>query len=183
MKKNIYHQKATKKQQKISKIPMLSKVFLVLSVVFFAATIFTIQKYKHVLYFGFFHRPLGSHNSVDTRDYKPAEMPTFEVKSSITKYTLSEGDTQTINVSAQTSKNTAVHMEIWIKNPEGKQIFKSPEDQIVQFSAGQNKDFTYSYIMPKDSAKGTYEVSCIINSENEFTDYYINKRFAKFQLL
>jgi len=179
--KNIPAKVRKEKIKKTAKLPMLSRIYLSLAVVFFAATVFVSYNYRHVLYFGYFHKPLG-YASAQANTYKPANLPKFDVSTLVSSNRLSVGDILTIKITARADRDISATPKVWIAAPNKKQVFKSPEDGLVQFKAGQSKSFEYSYKVPANLAKGTYSVSCIINSENEFTDYYVNTKFAKIQI-
>lgn len=136
--------------------------------------------YGQSVYFVAFHKPLhlGSSN---TAHYVPPVLPTFQVTQHIVAASLDPGETQKVTVTATPDQSLQGYIEVWIKGPANKQVFQSDTNGApTQFTKGTTQSYTYTYTVPKNLPKGTYNVSVIITSADTFTDYYVKPNFATF---
>lgn len=132
------------------------------------------------MYFVAFHKPL--HIGFSSADhYAPPALPRFHVNQTIATQTLSPGETQKVTVTATPGQSLQGYIEVWIKGPSNKQVFKSDTSgNPIQFIQGSTHTYTYSYTLPENLPKGSYTASVIITSVDTFTDYYVKPNFATF---
>lgn len=165
---------------------LLSGVLLLGSVLCVAATVYLAAAYGQQVYFIVFHRPFHA-PSLMARNvaYQAPVLPVFSVKSSLAAITVRSGGSQQVTVTAATNMTTTGFLEVWVTAPNHRQVYRSPVDTAAphRFVAGKPETFTFDYFPAAGAAHGTYQVSDIITSATQQTDYYVNEEFGSFAVL
>src|SRR5437868_640083 len=99
------------------KLPVLSWVLLVLSVIFLAATAILVNHRGNLVYYLAFHKPL--HMSLaSAKAAPPATLPSFLVQATISQQQVSVGDVQHITLTATAAQNVQGFIKVWVRSPK-----------------------------------------------------------------
>jgi hypothetical protein len=159
-----------------------SKVLFAASILLLSVTTYVVATYGQSVYFVAFHRPLGMHLTPNTsKPYVAKALPSFQVSTTVTATSLAPGRTQTITLKATPDSSLPAYVEVWIEGPLHTQVYKSPAGgSVTSFVKGQTQSFVYRYTLPYNLPTGRYDVSAILTSANNQTDYYVHTNFATF---
>jgi hypothetical protein len=110
------------------------------------------------------------------------KLPQFATTESISQTQLAPGSNFSLIITATSDQTTPVFIRAYINNaaPPNKQIWRSPEDKITEFPTGQAVTTTYPVHLPDTLKPGTYQVSYLLTSKDEQTDYLQKPNFAEF---
>jgi hypothetical protein len=144
------------------------------------ASLALVWHYWDPAYFALAGKPFGEHSHHPA----PAAMilPTFTTTQSLSALTVGAGDNQTISISAVSNQTVTAQVKAWITSPKHKQVWRSPDDHVTNFTAGQPSQFAFHYTIPAALPPGQYQVSFTISSPDDFTDYVVNESFAEFTI-
>lgn len=157
------------------------------SAVCLGATVWLVVNSGGLVYFLAFHTPLHLQLAAAAPAYHQPALPAFEVHASISQAKLSPGDNLTIHVAVTPKQTVSGHLEIWVRGPNNREVYKYPADvdkaSPVQFISSQQQTYDEIYTLLQTELPGTYTVSAGIVSENQQVDYYNAHNFASFEVL
>jgi hypothetical protein len=139
------------------------------------------------VYFLTFHTPFHIQFAAAAPAVSQPALPHFDVQAGIDHSKLSVGDTQTIRITVTPKQTVSAYLEIWIRGPKIREIYKYPAstdtNPPTHFVAGQPQVFTETYTVQATIPAGIYMVSASIVSVNLQIDYYNAHNFASFEVL
>lgn len=169
------------------KTQYVSVALLLGSIACLGVTVWLVSSSGSLVYFLTFHTPFHIQLATSPPTYKQPALPTFDVRAEIGQTKLSAAGTVAVHVIATPKQTTSAYLEIWIRGPNNREMYKYPADvdtaQPVQFVCGQSQVFDEAYTLPANAPAGNYTVSASIVSVNQQVDYYNAHNFASFLVL
>jgi len=108
--------------------------------------------------------------------------PLIEASESLAQSSLQPGQAQVFTIAARSNVTTKAEIKTWVTRPPNKEVWRSPDDQLTTFVAGKTVNSTYTYQVPANLPAGAYQVSFLITSANEQTDYVVKENNLEFNV-
>lgn len=157
-----------------------SRALFMVSALLVVASAVIMWRFWNPAYFAIMKQPFHWGRPATPPAADDLQLPGFATSQSIAKSQLAPGDTQTIAISATAKRDTSSQVDAWIMSPKHKQVWRSPNNTITRFPAGQTVFKTYTYTVPTTVPKGQYLVSLILDSPDGHTNYAVQENFAEF---
>lgn len=169
------------------KTQYISAALLLGSVAFLGITVRLVASSGSLVYFLTFHTPFHIQLAASPPTYRQPALPAFDVRAEIGQAKLSAAGILTMHVIATPKQTIPAYLEIWIRGPNNREMYKYPADvdmvRPVQFVSGRPQVFDEAYTLPANAPAGNYTVSASIVSVNLQVDYYNAHNFASFLVL
>ena len=163
------------------RMALLPSVLFALSFVMIAVAGVLFSHYGPTGYFALTGRPF-QWPGVAPAAARAEQLPVFATTQTISAASLAPGESLTINISATSNKTTSAEVKAWITSPKHKQVWRSLDDKLSSFTAGQAAPQTFAFVLPATLAPGKYHVSFTISSADEYSDFLVKEDFAEFSV-
>lgn len=161
-----------------------SRLLIILAIVFFCGTLYSVATYGKLVYFLSFHRPFGLASLQHTSNGRSAApLPTFSVQGSVSSQITSQGKLEIATLRIKPDTDVSGYLEVWAAGNH-RELYKNPlGDQPTHFIANQTSTYTFTIPITSKFPKGIYEVSEIITSTTKQTDYDVHNSLASFTVM